>query len=76
MAFIVVELEVAGDSVGQLNTLVAEDSNGHVGVNRLIDVLGAVCGGAKDATVKVAVRSTTSTPTASGGGSSATYNLA
>ena len=74
MAFVVIELDVPTHDEYHLNDLLKTDAN--AGVQELINLLAGVAGGAVDASVKVAVRATTSTPTSSGNGATAvTYNL-
>ncbi len=76
MAFLVVEIEIPNDSVTQINqNMVDDDTKPHEGVEACKAQLEALLAGAKDGQVLVAVRSTTSTPTASGGSMSATFNL-
>lgn len=74
MAFIMIRVEIGAMSVGDANSLL-KPTKPHDGVEQLAIVLDALLAGAKDGQVDVAIRDSTQTITAAGGGSSASYNL-
>ena len=75
MAFVMIRVDLPNDSVAQANTLVENSSKPHEGVVQLRNLCEAILAGAKEGEVAVALRDTTQSITAAGGGSSATYNL-
>ena len=76
MAFVVIEIDASNDAVDQLNQILVNDSTKpQEGVVALRNLLDSMLAGARDASAAVVVRSTTSSPSASGGGISVSYNL-
>lgn len=74
MAFINIEIDSA-DGIGQLNGLLQASGNPQEGVQALLNYLNKVACGAVDGNLAIAVRSTSASVSASGGGSSVTYLL-
>ena len=80
MAFVMIRVEVPAMSDTQLNSKVLNGPAGdstkpQEGVTALSILMDAINAGTIDAQVDVAVRATTQAITASGSGSSASYNL-
>lgn len=74
MAFIVIEID-SSDTVGQLNDLLRASGNPKEGAQLLHNYLNQAICQKIDATLNVAVRSTTASVAASGGGNSVIYQI-
>lgn len=75
MAFIMIRIEAPNLSVVELNQKVKLSANQREGVVQIRDLVEGALAGAISAEIDVAVRDTTQSITAAGGGSSAQYNL-
>lgn len=76
MAFVMIRIEVPNLTVDQLNSKLNIDStNPHEGVQQVLNLVTGVTGGLLSAEIDLAVRNTTQTITAAGGGDSGSYNL-
>ena len=62
-------------SVADMNSKLASDSNPQEGLVQLRNLMDAIIAGAIDAQVDCAVRATTQSVTAQGGGEDSSYNL-
>lgn len=76
MAFIVLEIDVSGQGIPQLNASCQRPTKPQDAVNACRNLLDAICGGAIDASVQVTTRDVTASITTSGTGSQQeNYNL-
>jgi hypothetical protein len=76
MSFLVIEIEVPGQGIPQLNASVQRPTKSQDAVNACRNLLDAICGGAIDATVQVTSRDVTAAVGTSGSGSQQeSYNL-
>jgi len=76
MAFLVLEIEVPGQGINQLNASCQRPTKPHDAVNACRNLLEAICAGAIDASVQVTSRDTTASVSTSGSGSQQeSYNL-
>lgn len=69
MAFVVIEIDVSGLSIGTLNSKVQRPTKPHAAVNELNDLLSGILNGSYDASVQVTTRDVTASITTSGSGS-------
>lgn len=69
MAFIVIEIDVPGLSIGTLNSQVQRPTKPHDAVNGLNNLLSGILNGSYDASVQVTTRDVTASVTTSGSGS-------
>ncbi len=58
MAFLVLVIDSPNDSIDELNSKIQRPTNSHEAVNNCIDYLGAIAGGARDASVQITTRDT------------------
>lgn len=76
MAFLVLELDVPGYSIAELNAKCQRPTKQQDAVNACRNLLDAICAGAVDASVQVTSRDTTASVSTSGSGSQQeNYNL-
>ncbi len=74
--FLMIRVECPNLSIGDLNTMITNDSNPENGINQLRNLMDSVNIGCTSAIIDVASRETTETVSAQGNGIDATYNKA
>lgn len=76
MAFIVLEIDVPGQGIAQLNASCQRPGKPHDAINACQNLLSAILGGSADASVQVTTRDITASVATSGSGSQQNlYNL-